>query len=323
MTGAVRRWPVLALLAWSGGWSAASGQGAAGSMAARCAAAGAPATTCVELAVGARSLQAGTGLVAGLGSEVPGSAGTLGLRLQGSPRMAFSMRTAFAHLGLPDLNDGGTGLAREATFVVPTIQTGLAVGVFDGFFLLPTVGGVLSLDVLAQTSVLFLPTGEGFDGKASSWAVGARVGVLRESFTLPGVALSVTRRDLGRIRLGGAMGSQRGSVWIDPTVHSLRITVGKDLLSVGVLAGMGWDRYGGWAEITPGPAFTSLTVADASFHHTRRVLFAGASLNFLILQLSAEGGWAAGLGPVDGYRGAAHDPSKGTAFAGLALRLTL
>lgn len=319
-----RRWMLFAgLSAWAASAVGAGAQTRSETLAQRCAAAGADMTACTELAVAARSLQAATGLLAGLGSEVPGSAGTLGLRLGSSPRIAFSMRTAFTHVGVPDLNDGGTGLAREATFVVPAVQTGIAVGVFDGFFLLPTVGGVLSLDVLAQTSVLFLPTGEGFDGKASSWAVGARLGLLRESFTLPGVALSVTRRDLGRVALGGPVGSQRGSVWIDPIVHSLRMTVGKDLLSVGVLAGMGWDRYGGWAEISPGPGFRSLTVADPSFGHTRKLVFLGASMNFLILQLSAEGGWAAGLGPVDGYRGAPHDPTRGTGFGSLALRLTL
>lgn len=309
---------VLAAAAAPGG---AVAQSRAEALAQRCADASALYASCTELAVAARTLQANAGLMAGLGSEVAGSAGTLGMRLDAAPRIAFSMRTAFTHLGLPDLADAGTGVSREATFVVPALHTGIAVGVFDGFFVLPTVGGVLSLDALAQTSTLFLPVGEGFDGKVSSWTVGARLGLLRESFTLPGVALSVSRRDLGAVRLGSAMGSGSGSVMVDPTVHAVRATVGKDLLSVGVLAGMGWDRMSGAVEIHPAGSANSFR--EGSWTHTRNLVFVGASMNFLILQLSAEGGWARGLGAVDGYRGAPFDPAKGIGFGSLALRLTL
>lgn len=317
----VRWWTlvlVLAVVATPGG---AGAQSRAEALAQRCADASGLYASCTELAVAARTLQSAAGLMAGLGSEVAGSAGTLGTRVDAAPRIAFSMRTAFTHMGLPDLAGAGTGLSRETTFVVPALHTGIAVGVFDGFFVLPTVGGVLSLDALAQTSTLFLPVGEGFDGRTSSWTVGARLGILRESFTLPGLALSVSRRDLGPIRLGSAMGPGSGAVMVDPIVHAVRATVGKDLLSVGVLAGMGWDRMSGAVEIHP--AGSADPLREGSWAHTRKLVFLGASMNFLILQLSAEGGWARGLGTVDGYRGAPFDPAKGTGFGSLALRLTL
>lgn len=314
------RWTLVLALALAAAPAGAEAQARAEALARRCADATGRYAACTELAVAARALQAGSGLMAGLGSEVAGSAGTLGMRLDAAPRVAFSMRTAFTHLGIPDLADGGPGLSREATFVVPALHTGIAVGVFDGFFVLPTVGGVLSLDALAQTSTLFLPVGEGFDGKTSSWSVGVRVGLLRESFTLPGVAVSVSRRDLGAIRLGSALGPGSGSVMVDPTVHALRATVGKDLLSVGVLAGVGWDRTSGSVQIHP--TGSGVPLGEGDWAHTRKLVFLGASMNFLILQLSAEGGWAGGLGAVEGYRGAPFDPAKGTGFGSLALRLT-
>ena len=275
---------------------------------------------CTELAVTARALQGSSGLLAGIGSEVSGSASTLGRRLGTSPRIAVGARAAFARVALPDLLDPGAEPARKAAFLVPAVHAGVAVGVFDGFFLLPTVGGFLSLDLLGNTSVLFLPTGDGFDGKATSWSVGARLGILRESFTLPGVSVSLARRSLEPIRFGDPLGAGRGLVEVDPTVTSIRATVGKDLLSVGLLAGMGWDRYGGSATLTPSG---SSAHAEDDFSHNRTLIFGGASMNFLILQLSAEVGYARGMGAVDGYRGNPFDPVGGTGYGSLAFRLTL
>ncbi|MDP2959374.1 MAG: hypothetical protein Q8N53_23345 [Longimicrobiales bacterium] len=295
-------------------------QSALEELASKCVQGGASVVRCTELSVTARSLQADAGLLAGLGSEVAGSASTLGRRLGTSPRIAASARAAFAYTWLPDLADPGSEPSRQATFVVPAVHAGIAVGVFDGFFLMPTVGGFLSLDLLAQTTVVFLPTGDGFDGRASSWGVGARLGILRESFTLPGISVSVTRRDLGPIRFGDPLGSGGGAVEVDPTVTSVRTTVGKDLLSIGLLAGAGWDRYSGGATLRPAgvPA-----VSDGSFTHARTVFFGGASMNFLVLQLSAEAGWGSGLGVVNEYRGAPFDPTRGTAWGSLAFRLTI
>ena len=300
--------------------SPARAQSALEDLATRCVAGGSAVIRCRELAVTARSLQGTVGVLSGLGSEVPGSAGTLGRRLGTSPRIAVSARAAFAHAGLPDLADPGTEPSREATFVLPVFQAGVAVGVFDGFFVMPTVGGVLSLDLLAQTSVLFVPTSDGFDGNATGWSVGARVGILRESFTLPGVSVSFTRRGLEPVRFGDATGPGGGAVEVDPSVTSVRATVGKDLLSVGVLAGLGWDHYSGSATLT---ASGATPVSDGSWAHSRRVVFGGASLNFLVLQLAAEAGWAKGQGAVDGYRGAPFDPARGTAYGSFALRLTI
>jgi hypothetical protein len=46
-------------------------------------------------------------------------------------------------------------------------------------------------------------------------------------------------------------------------------------------------------------------------------------MNFLVLQLSAEAGWARGFAPVTGYRGTPFDAGRATAFGSLAFRLTM
>lgn len=315
---------VAALVAVPLGSSARASAQSVEEVAGRCVTAGASVARCTELAVAARALQGDASLMAGLGSEVSGSASTLGKRLGTTPRISVGARAAFAHLSLPDLADPGSEPSRATTFMAPAVHAGVAVGLFDGLSILPTVGGILSLDLLAQTSVTFLPQGEGFDGRTTAYSVGARIGILRESFTLPGASVSVARRNVGRIRLGDAEGPGGGAVEVDPGVTSIRATVGKDILSVGVMAGMGWDRLDGPAHL-----FARTEAGDVvegsmtSFTNRRTLVFGGASMNFLILQLSTEIGWARGFGAVSSYRGVPFDTGRATPFGSLAFRLTL
>ncbi|MEJ2203805.1 MAG: hypothetical protein P8170_06820 [Gemmatimonadota bacterium] len=287
----------------------------------QCVASGNPQLECAELAVTARAIQGQVGFLSGLGSEVSGIASTLGRRLGSTPRVSVGARAAFMSVGLPDLADPNGAPSRKATFVVPVAHAGLAVGVFDGFSLAPTVGGFLSVDLLAQASATFLPEGEGFDGRASAFSFGARVGILRESFTLPGVSLSVSRRSVGTIRYG-TVGGPGGAVEVDPSVTSIRATVGKDLIAVGLLAGAGWDRYSGSATLYPSGLQGPGAVTE-SFHHSRGMVFGGAALNFLVLQLSAEVGWVRGFAPARGYARRPFDPTKGSFYTSLAARLTI
>jgi len=299
----------------------AAGQ-AVSDLAARCVAAGGAGTSCAELAVTARALQGHVGLLAGLGSEVSGSAGTLGRRLGTAPRIAVGGRAAFARVSLPDLTDQGGEPSRRTSFLLPALHAGLAVGIFDGFSLAPTVGGFLALDALGNASVVFLPKGEGFGGHATAFSLGARIGLVRESFTLPGVSVSISRRASGDVVYGDAPAGA-GSVRVDPAVTSIRATVGKDLLSVGVLAGVGWDRYSGDVLVRAEADGTVAEASSSSFEASRSTIFGGASMNFLILQLSGEIGWAGGFDRVDEYLGAPFDPTSGSLYASMAFRLTI
>ncbi len=320
LTGAV-----LTLATWAPGVMAQSATAGAKNvlaLAEGCASAGGAVAKCTELAIAARSLQGHVGLLAGLGSEVAGSAGTLGHRLRTTPRVAGDVRVAFADVALPDLFDTGSELPRETTFVLPALQVGVAVGAFDGFSIVPTVGGVLSLDAFGSTSLLFLPSGEGFDGNVSALTLGLRVGIVRESFTLPGVAVSISHRSFDTVRLGSATGPW-GGVELAPGVTSVRATVGKDLLSIGVLAGVGEDWYSGRTTLQLREESGDVVSAtDGSYDHSRSLIFGGVSMNFLILQASAEVGWARGFSTVPGQEGSAFNPAAGTLYGSLALRLT-
>lgn len=272
---------------------------------------------CARGAVAASALQRHLGAAAGLGANVPGGSSTLGIRLGTLPRMAFFARAGAVRAGLPN-RSSEAGLAGEDAFTIPTAHLGLAVGVFDGFFLLPTVGGFLSLDVFANTSLAFLPADVGFDETARAFSFGARVGILRESFTLPGITLSVARRVVDDVTLGNVAAGEAYGLTLKPSVTSLRAVVGKDLLAVGVMAGMGWDDFGG--DVT-------LSVADGStgtkdLQASRAVFFGGASMNFLVLQLSAEVGLTRGFEPGILYD-SSYDPTASTFFGTVALRLTL
>ncbi len=298
----------------------ATGQATAG-LVERCAPTAAGAR-CAEAAAAVQALAAQSGLLSGLGSTVPGAPSTLGRRLATSPRVALSLRAGGLELSLPDLTDRVGDPVRRLDVFVPTLHGSVTLGVFDGFRLLPTVGGFLSLDLVGATSAVFFPSSEGFDGRLASLSLGARIGLLRESFTLPGITLSVVRHISGSVSFGSTALGDPADVRVDPTTTALRLTVGKDLYAVGILAGVGLDRVSADATLrlaTPGP---HIQVQD-ELAFTRRVLYGGASLNFLVLQLSAELGWAAGLEAVPGYAGAPFDPTRGSLFASLAARLTL
>ena len=108
-------------------------------------------------------------------------------------------------------------------------------------------------------------------------------------------------------------------------VTSIRGVVGKNWFVVGLMAGVGWDSYGGDAAVRVaggpgGEAGPSGRVASA-----RALYFVGGWLNFLVSQLSAEFGVADGaLDPLDGAadRQPGYDPTQRDFFLLLSMRVT-
>ena len=291
-------------------------------LAAACETAGGDRAMCTATSVAARALLGHLGAVVGLGSEVPGTASNLGQRLGTAPRVATSLRAGGLRASLPDLGDG-SGLG-ETSFFMATVHAGVAVGLFDGFRLMPTVGGFLSLDVFARFSFLPLPDGEGFGDGTSAYAVGARVGILREGFTLPGVSVSASRRFVGGVALGDTSAGDPAQLSVDPSVTSVRATVGKDLFAVELLAGFGWDDYSTDAPWGVSDGVGGVVTGSGSIDATRRLYFVSAARSFnIVFSLSVEGGIARGFDPVAGYSGAAFDPMAGSLFGSFAFRLTI
>lgn len=314
----------LALLALSGAPPVVSGQETVGELAAGC---GDPAW-CREVALAGQAARAGFGLLSSGGSEVPGSAGTLGWRLSSVPRVAMAAEVAGARVPFPVLGTERRAVLDGDPFFAPALRFTGAVGVFDGFSPVPTVGGLFSLDLVASGGWVFLPEDRGFDGSAAGYGAGVRVGILRESFTLPGISVSAARRWGGEVTLTGVGGA--GAVVpeaaFDPSVTSVRATVGKDVLAVGLLAGAGWDRYGGDLRIDSGlssPGTAPREAATDEMADSRFLVFGGASLNYLILQLSAELGWAGGMDPVPGRPAGGFDPGGSSWYGSVGARLTL
>jgi hypothetical protein len=190
-------------------------------------------------------------------------------------------------------------------------QAALQVGVFEGFQPYPTVGGLLAADLIAGLGWMWLPASDGYDGAVRATSVGVRIGLLRESFNAPGVAFTYARVWVDDLLLGPAM-----EVESDPAVHALRLAVGKDLGGVGVHVAVGRDRVGNDVRIGAGETAS----LEDHFSGKTTVVAAGASLNYLVVRLEAEAGWAFGRSGdpqiVPGF-----DPGEGTPLGGLSVRL--
>jgi hypothetical protein len=284
----MRHWP--SLLAAVGAAAPLAAQGV-GDVAELCAGAGDPADRawCTEIALGVQAAQGDVALLSSGGAALPGAVSTLGKRVGSSPRLSFSGRLALVGFEAPDLSDPTVVPAPGASALAPALHGAFGIGLFRGFSPSPTVGGLLALDVLATGSALFPPGSLGYSGSKLGYGLGLRLGVFRESFTLPGITLSVTQP-----------------------------LIGKDLWGLGFIGGLGWDRSSSDGTV---PTADGGTATFDDFTNGRGLLFVGASWSYFLIQLSGEGGWASGWSAPDGRGAGGYDPGSGRWFAGLAFRL--
>ena len=171
-------------------------------LASGCLDAGGLAAPCAAASVAARALQGDLTLASGFGSEVSGTATTLATRVQGGPRISLAARFGAVDVGVPDLSDP-FGQA-ESSFLAPAAHAEIALGLFDGVRLFPTVGGFLSLDAFGKAAFLLLPESEGFSGGTTAYTAGVRIGIFREGFTIPGVSVSACPCS-GKLRAGAVV----------------------------------------------------------------------------------------------------------------------
>lgn len=276
---------------------------------------------CLDAVLAVEAIQGGTALVLTSGSELPGANSTLGLRFGSTPRVAGSVRLGITSSSFPALAGNGTAGASGKTTWTPSLQGALAVGVFDGFRLAPTVGGLFSLDLIGTYARGFPSASDGFSSNASAFGYGLRLGLLRESFTLPGATVSIVRRHVSDVSWSGVDGATPGRVELaGPRATSVRATVGKDLLALGITAGLGWDRVDADGSLIAGNA--AAATAFESFRAERALMFAGVTATFLVLQLNGEFGYAAGFDALEPAPAAgAFDPSAGSIFISASARL--
>ena len=274
---------------------------------------------CESLVDAAVTFPARLAIAAAGGNPVAGTASTLGMRVPGSPRWSLALRSTIARAPLPPIGD-----EQAVRPTLWSVNADAAIGLFNGFNLAPTIGGFASLDVLGSMGVLGVPDGDGFERSSPlTWALGARVGILRESFTAPGVSASAMYRSLPDVEFGeptpGPYFENAGQ-----SVLSLRGTVGKRILGLGLTAGVGYDRTGSDVRVRfdePGPIFPNpVDVAAQDLTFGRTSFFGNVSYTILILNMAAELGWQeSGASPA-----AAHDDTgKGGLFGGVAVRLAI
>jgi len=234
-------------------------------------------------------------------AALPGTATALGRRFGSTPRIALAARMGVVRFDRID-PDRWSSAGRTAGWT-PVFGASAGVGVFDGFSVAPTVGGVLGIDLLGDVSTVRLPSGDGFEEASLAWGYGIRVGLLRESFTLPGASLSLMRRSGSAFRLEGA----EGVLDADVTTTSVRAAIGKELLGFGLSGGVGWDRASAEGTLQANPSGApGPTVAFDGEDDTRFVIFGGVTRTFLVTSVGADFGW-----------------SDRVAFGSITLRLTI
>ncbi len=276
---------------------------------------------CRELALAAMAMQQGFGLASALGSDIPGSPSTMGRRLGMTPRIGLSLSALGTKMSMPRIaGSQAKDLGEREAFSIFGLRAAAAATVLDGFRLTPVAGGVLAVDVVASYAYLRLPGNVALSGSPSSFGVGTRIGLVRESFMLPGVSVSAVRRWHGDIRAGSISQGNPGEVETDLTVSSLRAVAGKNWFVVGIMGGVGLDRYEGNARV----AVTGIPASAKQHIRTeRKLFFAAAWFNFVIAQVSLEAGLAEGVDDPFPDRLGAFAPGDRTWFAVSAFRITL
>jgi hypothetical protein len=204
------------------------------------------------------------------------------------------------------------------------------LGLYSGLSPFATVGGLGSIDLLGSVGLVKL-AGDRFDSPIA-WGLGARLGILRESFTAPGVSVSAMYHRLGEIRFGDtAFSDQNAYVELDDNATwSLRFAIGKRLAPVALTAGVGWDRTtsdahvrtilgpGGGAGLPQSVETSGEAGGDGRFN-----AFADVSYTLVVLTLAAEVGWQGGGETPPAVSGVSDFVGKGGIFGGITFRLTL
>jgi hypothetical protein len=266
--------------------------------------------------IGARSLRISAG-----GNPVAGTASTLGRRVS-APRIALTARMTAGPLELPEQN----APTSESSFLALGFHGDLVIGLFDGLSPAATVGGVASFDLLASAGTLLLSSSEGFETTSPfTWAAGLRAGVLRESFTAPGISLTGMYRRIGTIERGDA-GVTQDQIHVrleDVSAWDVNLAVGKRIALFGMTAGAGYTRHSGQGTLRVRGGSAAIETDDDDLDGHRVHLFGNLSWTIMVWSLTGEFGWQSSGGALEDARQAASGASGGGWFGGISARLTI
>jgi hypothetical protein len=313
---------------------------------------------CEVVAQAVDAVQPQIGILMAGGNPTLGTASTGGVRLGLIPRVSLTGRVNVVSLRLPDIRSLDSGDGNQLRVTAPAVGANLSVGLTQGFSVAPMIGGFGAIDLLGSVSVLPLAlVGDEFGDNAFSWGAGARVGLIRESFVMPGVSVSVMYRNLGDAGFGKVCEGTEGpspSAPTDPDRSactgegegegevgeigeaefglsniSTRAAISKRLLGLGLTAGVGYDKFDTDADFafsTEGVPGTReiYRVRDVGVDNDRWSAFLNASFTVLVASLVAEAGWMEGSDPIEGFSNDSDfDAREGTWFGSLGARLSL
>ncbi len=297
---------------------------------------------CLLTAQALASTQPAVGILAAGGAPITAGPGGAGFRLGILPRVTAGLRWNVVPVRLPDIINGATPDDSTGPTIdgyIPALNGEVAVALSDGFVAGPGIAGIGALSLIGTFSYLPLSLfgSEPFDDSSHGFGLGARLQLLNESFTVPGVSFSVVRRSMDEVHIGDvcrgigltATSSETtgepvirdcpienamhaGEAAFDLTDWSTRLVVGKHLRGLGVGGGIGHHWYSSEAKfaarIQPGEYLESPAV-DLSTN--RWSAFGNVSYTLLVGTIGVEAGWQQG-----GSRIAAFDEARSAFSAG-------
>ena len=316
----MRATPILVLLTFLG-------SGAAAAQNTECAPYGGATRRVCDAAVdGTRAFHPIAGLLVSGGNPVLGTAATLG----GLGHFSVTARANAAHVVLPEPGYDGSSTtvpaSEELYAPVPLLEG--AAGIYGG---LPS--GLLAVDLLASAQLLptdqidHLTVDQGarrIGDVALGLGYGARIGVTRDLGPLPAVSVSVMRRDIPTIAYGDLAQGDQFHYAVDLHATNIRLVASKQLATLALAAGVGWDRYTGDATIAVRDQATlaELPEIDLGLKQSRVLAFLDAGLDLAALKLVGEAGYQGGKDQKLTTDFENVDTTKGKFFAGLGLRVS-
>ena len=280
---------------------------------------------CRTVALGAEALLPAMVLAAEGGNPVPGTASTLGMRLTSMPRWTLGGRLTVARARAPGVVDRGADAGNTTTVTPLSFAVDGSVGLLPGWSPLPTVGGVGSLDLLFGGGVAPLLASDDYGGSGGwSFAAGARVGILRESFTLPGISASVMYRQVRDIKLGDDELDESDSyVRSDLAVWSGRAVASKAILLLTLTGGVGYDIMTGDVEMGYASIAGPVRVTADDARMERFTAFGEVSYTLMVLNFVLGGGVQAGPDMSEDFPYVTDFDGDGAWFASGSLRVSI
>jgi hypothetical protein len=280
---------------------------------------------CHRSILAARTIRSGVNLSAGYGSELPGSSNAIGRKKEGrlqARNLSFAFSSGFSRIQIPNLYKVESGQALSNAVNVYGLNGTFVLGLFDGLTISPEVRGLFSMDVLGTASAQFFNWASDHPiVKAGTGSVGLRIGLLRESFSFPGITVSVVSQTGLELDLDSPR-KDHVDLAVGNKSMRFRTIIGKDFSKLGLLAGIGWNHNGGLLQGTiPGMLARSAWSFSSEETVDRQVLyFTGLSFTDMVFQLSLELGLIGGLDfPSNVYVG--YGPDDSTVFSRLAIRV--